>query len=128
MPTKEVLAIRNRVLLTVLATMGWLVLVLCWMAFAWSHYPFIQNLASLGISALLTAAIIGAMWVVDLGFMPVATILTTLGWLSFALWWIGFASSRHTVLENGVVLTLSLLACGGAVVALWRRGRPDVCC
>jgi hypothetical protein len=118
MSTKEVFAIRSKVLPTVLVTMGWLVLVLCWMAFAWSQYSFFQNLVCLGIATLLYAATTGAMWVMDQGIMLVATILTTLGWLSFALYWIGFAWSRHTLLQNGAILMLSLLVCGGAVVVL----------
>ena len=115
-------------LLTILATMGWLILVLCWMAFAWSRHPLPQNLASLGIFTLLFAAIVGVMWVVDLGFMPAATIAATLGWLSFALYWMGFAWGRHRLVQNCAILILSLLACGGAVVVMWQRERSDECC
>jgi hypothetical protein len=113
------LAIRSRVLVTTLVTMGWLILVICWMAFAWSHYSFFQNLASLGISALLYVAIVGAMWVEDLGFPLVATVLATMGWLSFALYWIAFAWSRHPFLYNGAILALSALAWGATVVVAW---------
>jgi hypothetical protein len=116
MSTKGFFAIGSRMSLTILATMGWLVWALCWMAFAWSHYSFFQNLVSLGIATLLYAAITGAMWVVDQGLMLTATILTTLGGLSFVLYWMGFAWSRHTLLQNGAVLMLSLLVVVGTVV------------
>ncbi len=125
---KELFAIRNRVLLTVLATMGWLVVLLCWMAFVWSEYSFFQNLVGLGIATLLYAAITGAMWVVDQGFKPVTMILTTVGWLSFALYWVGFAWSRHTVLQNGAILMLSLLVWGSAAVVLWLAVPSEECC
>ncbi len=114
--------------LTILATMGWLVWVLCWMAFAWSQYSFFQNLVSLGIATLLYAAITGAMWVVDQGFMPAATILATLGGLSFVLYWIGFAWSRHTLLQNSAVLMLSLLIVMGTAVGLCLAKPSDPAC
>lgn len=128
MSTKTLCEIRNSVLATTLATMGWLVLVFCWIAFAWGQYSLLQNLTSLAISTLLFAAVIGVMWVGDLGFMPGATILATLGWLSFAVYWIGFAWSRHTLLQNCAALVFSLLACGGIVVVLWLRARADEYC
>jgi hypothetical protein len=128
MSTKTLFSSRNSVLATTLATLGWLILVLCWMAFAWGQYSLLQNLASLAISTLLFAAIVGAMWSGDLGFVPAATILATLGWLSFALYWIGFAWSRHTLLQNSAILALAYLACGGIVVVLWLRARADECC
>lgn len=128
MSTKELFAIRSRVHLTVLATMGWLVLVLCWMAFAWSQYSFFQNLVSLGIATLLYAAITGAMWVVDQGVGLVATILATLGGLSFLLYWMGFAWSQHTLLQNALVLMLSLIVWVAAVAALWLAGPSDLQC
>lgn len=114
--------------LTILATVGWLVWLLCWMALAWSQYSFFQNLVCLGIATLLYAAITGTMWVVDQGFMLAATILTTLGGLSFVLYWIGFAWSRHTLLQNGAVLMLSLLIVGGTVVGLCLAQPSDQVC
>ncbi len=128
MSTKGFFAIRSRMFLTILATMGWLVWVLCWMAFAWSQYSFFQNLVSLGIATLLYAAITGAMWVVDQGFMPAATILATLGGLSFVLYWIGFAWSRHTLLQNSAVLMLSLLIVMGTAVGLCLAKPSDPAC
>lgn len=128
MSTTELFAIRSRVLLAILATMGWVVWVLFWMAFAWSQYSLFQNLPSLGIAMLLYSAITGAMWVMDLGFKPAAAILTTVGWLSLALYWIGFAWSRHALLENGAILMLSLVACKGIVVVLTLGGRSDEGC
>jgi hypothetical protein len=128
MSTKEIFAIRSRVRLTLLATLGWLVLMLGWMVYAWSRFSFFQNLVGLGIATLLFAAITGAMWVADQGFRLTATILTTLGGLSFVLYWIGFAWSRHSLLLNGAVLILSFLAWVGAVAALWLAGPSDQAC
>jgi hypothetical protein len=128
MSTKEVFAIRSRVRLTLLATLGWLVLMLGWMVYAWSRFSFFQNLVGLAIATLLFAAITGAMWVADQGFRLPATILTTLGGLSFVLYWIGFAWSRHSLLLNGAVLVLSLLVWVGAVAALWLAGPTDQAC
>jgi hypothetical protein len=128
MTTQELFAIRGRVLLTALVTLGWLVLMLGWMVFAWSRLSFFQNLVGLAIAALLFAAITGAMWVVEQGFRPAATILTTIGGLSFALYWIGFAWSRHTLLQNFAILMLSLLVWVGAVVMLWLVGPSDQAC
>jgi len=128
MSTKGFFTIRSRMFLTILATMGWLVCMLCWMAFAWSQYTFFQNLVSLAIATLLYAAITGTMWVVDQGFIPAATILTTLGGLSFVLYWIGFAWSRHTLLQNGAVLILPLLIAGGTVVGLCLAEPSDRVC
>jgi len=115
---------RSRVLLTVLLTIGWLVLMLCWVVFAWSHFSIFQNLICLGIAALLYAAVTGALWVVDQGFVLAATVLTTLGWLSFAFYWIGFGWSGHTFLQNSAILVLSLVAWLGVIAALW-LGQPS---
>jgi len=57
--------------------------------------------------------------VVDQGFVLTATIFTTMGWLSFALYWIGFGWSGHSFLQNSAVLMLSLVAWLGVVAALW---------
>lgn len=128
MSTKALFTIRSRVLLTALGTMGWWVLVLGWMVFTWSRHSFFQDLVILGIAALLYAAIMGAVWVVDLGFTPTATVLVTFGSLSFVLYWIGFAWSRHTLLQNSAILMLSLLAWGGAVAVLWLARPADRWC
>jgi hypothetical protein len=120
--------IRNRALATILTTIGWLVLMSCWLAFAWSRYSLFQHLVGLGISTLLFAAIVGAVWVLEQGWIPTATILATLGWLSFALYWIGFVWSRHTLLQNGAVLIVSFFVYASAILALWYRGRADACC
>ena len=118
MSTKESFVVENRVLLTVLITMGWLALMLCWLVFAWGQYSFFQILTSLGVVTLLFAALSGVLWVADQGFRLAAMILTTLGWLSFALYWIGFGWSQHTLLQNGAVLLLSFLVCAGADAVL----------
>jgi len=118
MSTKESFAVENRVLLTILITMGWLILMLCWIVFAWGQYSFFQILTSLGVATMLFAAITAVLWVADQGFRLAAMILTTLGWLSFVLYWIGFVWSRHTLLQNGAVLLLSFLVCGGADTVL----------
>jgi hypothetical protein len=128
MLTQENFAIRNRMLLTVLVTLGWLVLMPSWMIYAWSRYNFFQNLAGLGIATLLFAAITGALWVADQGFRLTATILTTLGGLSFVLYWIGFAWSRHSLLLNLAILVLSFLGWLVAVVVLWLAGPADQAC
>ena len=119
MCTGKISAIGSRVLLTTLTTLGWLSWALCWMAFAWSHYTFFQNLASLGISTLFFAAVVAVMWVRDLGCVPAATILATLGWLSFALYWIGFGWGPHTLLQNGAALMFSFLVWLGMIVVSW---------
>jgi hypothetical protein len=128
MSTKTFFAMRNSVLAPTLATMGWLILVLCWMAFAWGQYSLLQNLTCLAISTLLFAAIVGALWIGDQGFVPAATILVTLGWLSFALYWIGFAWSRHTLLQNSAVLMVSFLVWQGVIVVLWLAGPSGEYC
>lgn len=120
--------IKSRVSLTIVVTMAWLVLGLGWMVFAWSQYSFFQILIGLGIATLLYAAITGILWVVELGFNPAATILITLGWLSFVLYWIGFIWSRYTFLQNGAVIMLALLAFVGAVTAMWLAQPSDQYC
>jgi hypothetical protein len=124
MSSNGVFAMRNRVQLTALVTIGWLILMICWIALAWSQVSFFQNLIVLGITTLLYVAITGALWVVDQGFVLVATILTTLGWLSFALYWIGFGWSGHSFLLNSAILMLSLLVWVGVVTLLW-LGQPS---
>jgi hypothetical protein len=111
--------IRGKALATILAMIGWLSLALCWTVLAWSRYSFFQNLVGLGISTLLFVAVVGVMWVAEQGRTLVLTVLTTLGWLSLALYWIGFAWSRHTLLLNGAILIGSLLAWMTFVVLLW---------
>ena len=128
MLTQENFAIRNRMLLTVLVTLGWLVLMPGWMIYAWSRYSFFQNLVGLGIATLLFAAITGALWVADQGFRLTATVLTTLGGLSFVLYWLGFAWSRHSLLLNGAILVLSFLAWLVAVVVLLFAAPADPAC
>ena len=124
MSSNEIRAARSRVHLTVMVTIGWLVLMLCWVTLAWSHYSFFQNLICLGIATLLYAAITAVLWVVDQGFVLSATILATLGWLSFALYWIGFGWSGHTFLQNSALLMISFGAWLGVVAALW-LGQPS---
>jgi hypothetical protein len=124
MSSKGILAMRNRVRLTALVTIGWLILMICWIAFAWNQLSFFQNLVGLGIAILIYAAITGALWVVDQGGVLVATILTTFGWLSFTLYWIGFGWSGHTFLLNSAILMLSLLVWLGVVTVLW-LGQPS---
>ena len=128
MLTQEYFVIRSRVLVTVLATLGWLVLMLGWMVYAWSRFSFFQNLVGLGIATLLYAAVMGAMWVADQGFRLIATILATLGGLSFVLYWIGFAWRGHSLLQNFAILVLSFLAWFGTVVVLLLAGPSDQVC
>ena len=128
MSTTKLFVIRNRMLPTILAAMGWLVLMLYWIAFAWGQYSFFQTLVGLGIATLLYAAVTGVLWVGDQGFTLVATIVATLGGLNFALYWIAFAWSQHTLLLNGAVLLLSFLAWLGAVTWLWLVGPSDQAC
>jgi len=112
-------AIKDRVLVTTLLTLGWLTWMLCWMAFAWSHYTFLQNLASLGISTLLFAAIAGVLWVGDACSVPAIVIVATLGWFSFALYWIGFAWGQYRLLQNGAVLMVSFLVWQIVLAVFW---------
>jgi hypothetical protein len=116
---------RHRTRVTILLTLGWLISMLCWLALAWRRYSLFQGLAGLGISTLLFAAIVGVLWAAGRNLAPAATILTTLGWLSFALYWIGFAWRRHTLLANGATLMLTLLTCLGIVTVLWLRRPAD---
>jgi hypothetical protein len=109
------------VLDTIWVTLGWLTLALCWVVYAWARYSAFQNLVGLGISTLLFAAVVGVMWVAGQGWTLPLTVLTTLGWLSLALYWIGFAWSQHTLLLNGAVLIGSLLLGLGLLAALWLR-------
>jgi len=112
-------AAKSEVLVTTLATLGWLSLMLCWMVLAWGRYNLFQGLAGLSIVTLLFSGVVGVMWARDLGFAPAATIMATLAWLSFALYWVGFAWSRYSLLQNGLVLMSSCLAFGAAIVMLW---------
>jgi len=119
---------KYRVQTTILATVGWLILGLCWIALAWGRLTFFQGLAGLGISTLLFAAVVGVVWVLDHGLILAATILATLGWLSLMLYWIGFVWSRYGLLQNGVTLIASFLLWMGIMVVLWLRRRADACC
>jgi hypothetical protein len=122
------LTIRNRTRTTILTTIGWLISTLCWLAFAWGRYSAFQTLIGLGISTLLFTTIVGVMWVAEQGRTLALTILTTLGWLSLALCWIGFAWSQHTLLLNGAVLILSLLLGLSILALLWLKGSPRERC
>ena len=128
MSTKVHYTIRGRVLLTLLATAGWPVLALCWVVYAWGQYSFFQHLVGLAIITLLYVAVTGVLWVADGGFTLVATMLATLGGVSFVLYWIGFAWTQHTLLLNGAVLLLALFAWVSAVVVLLLAGPPDPAC
>lgn len=121
MVTRTLFPIRGRVLATTLVTMGWLILALCWVVSAWGRYSPFQNLAGLGICALLFVASVGVMWVAEQGFALTTSVLTVFGWLSAALYWIAFTWSRYTWLLNGAVLVLSLIAGLGLIVVVWLR-------
>ena len=108
--------------------MGWLILALCWTVYAWTRCSFFQNLAGLGISTLLYAAVVGVMWVAERSRTLTLTVLTTVGWLTFALYWVGFAWGQHTLPLNGAVLAGSLLLGLGLLVVLWLRGPARECC
>jgi hypothetical protein len=128
MYTETLFVPRNRVLATIRITLGWLILALCWTIYAWTRYSAFQNLAGLGISTLFFAAVVGVMWVAEHGRRLVLTVLTTLGWLSLALYWMGFAWSQHTLLLNGALLIGSLLLGMGVLAALWLREPARDCC
>jgi hypothetical protein len=126
--SKTHFAPRNRVLDTIWITIGWLLLALCWTVYAWTRCSCFQNLAGLGIATLLYTAVVGVMWVAEQGRTLALTVLTTVGWLSYALYWIGFAWGQHTLLLNGAVLIGSLLLGLGILAALWLRGTPREFC
>ena len=128
MYTEKNTTINNRVFVSTLTTLGWLSGMLGWMALAWRHYSWLQNLASLGISTLVFAAIVGVLWVGDQGIRLTATIVATLGGMSFVLYWIGFAWSGHTLLQNGAVLLVSYLVWQGLVGWLWLAGPAGEAC
>ena len=75
MSTGRFCVIGNRVLITALVALGWLIAVFCWLALSWSQYSLFQNLVSMSISTLIFSAVIGVMWTVELGFSTAATIL-----------------------------------------------------
>jgi hypothetical protein len=104
---------------TILATMGWIVWMLGWLAFAWSGHSFLQNLASLGISTLLFSAIVAVLWLGNPRWAPLATILMTLGWFGFMLYWMAFVWGRCTLLLNIAALIASFLGYVGLVVIAW---------
>jgi hypothetical protein len=125
--TKTVFAFRNRVRVTALTTLGWSALTLGWLALTWGHYSILQSLASLGIAATLFLAVVGAVWVLDMGLTLLKTHLATMGGLSFVLYWIGFAWGRHTLLQNAAVLMAASLVWLGTVVVLWLTGPAGEC-
>ena len=102
--TEKRFATVHKLNVTILVMLGWLTWMLRWMALAWSGHSFLQNLASLGISTLIFTAITTVVWVGNLNCAPHATILVTLGWVSFMLYWIGFVWGRYSLLHNVAVL------------------------
>lgn len=119
---------RHKVQATILITIGWSILGLCWTILAWGRFSFFQGVVGLGISTLLFAAVVGAMWVVDRGLTPAATIFATLGWLSLTLYWIGFMWTRYGLLQNGAVLIALFFVWLGVTVWLWLRVRAGEWC
>ena len=119
---------KYKVQATILGTVGWSILGLCWMALAWGRLTFFHGLAGLGIATLLFAAVVGVVWVLDHGLTLAATILATLAWLSLMLYWIGFVWSRYGLLRNGATLIVLFLLWMGIMVVLWLRRWADACC
>jgi hypothetical protein len=128
MSIKGVLSMRTRVTVTLLLTVGWLAAALGWIVSAWEQYGFFQYLTGLGIAALLWAASMGVLWVVEKGFVLVATVLTTFGSLSFLLYWVAFAWTEHSLLQNGAVLLLTPFAWLVATAVLWLAGPLEEYC
>jgi hypothetical protein len=56
------------------------------------------------------------------------TILATMGWLVWILYWVALVWSRRTLLQSGAILMLSLLAYSAGVVVLFPVGRSDEGC
>ena len=84
--TEKTSATGSRLIVTTLATLGWMAWLLGWLAFAWSGHSFPQNLASVGTFTLLFTAVVAVLWVGNLRCTPLATTLVTLGWISFMLY------------------------------------------
>jgi hypothetical protein len=117
----------NRVRDTILVTAGWLGLSLCWMALAWGRYSLIQAMAGLGIATLLFSAIVAIRWACSPDVALTATILSTLAWMSFILYWVAFAASRYALLQNSLVLALSVFAWGAVMVVTWLLHPSPMC-
>ena len=101
----------NKVVISMVAFLGWLALMLGWMFSAWVHHSFFQNLAFLGIATLLFAGAVAIIWVGDAGIALIGTILTTLSWLSLTLYWLAFSWSQHHWLLNLTILGIFFMVC-----------------
>jgi hypothetical protein len=96
--------------------------------FATRSGAILAILGTMAIAMAAYAASTGALWVVSLGFMNAAAVLTPLGWLGLVLCWVGFAVSRHALLQGGGILILILVAGAGIVGVLLRRVQSDEGC
>ena len=124
---RENSSLRVKMLGTTVATLIWIAFLLGWVAFAWRDYSLLQNLASLGISTLALAAITGVAWVGDMGDRLVITILTSLGWLSFGIYWMSFVWSRYGLLSNLAAMAMSALLALGILIWAWLSPSEDCC-
>jgi hypothetical protein len=117
----------NRMRDTILVTAGWLGLSLCWLAFAWARYSLLQAMAGLGIATFAFSAIVAVGWTRSNDFALTTSILSTLAGMSFMLYWVAFAVSRYALLQNSLVLALSVFVWGAVMVVTWLL-RPSTVC
>ncbi len=92
---------------TILLTAGWIAVTLGWMTYAWGRYSIFQMFAGVAITTLLFAAIAGVNWVSGRGSL--FAIRSTVGWLSFVIYWIAFVRGRFSLLQNVGVLAASFV-------------------
>jgi hypothetical protein len=109
----------NRIRDTILVTVGWLGLSLCWMAFAWGRYSFLQAMAGLGIATFSFSAIVAVRLACHQDLALTGTMLSTLAGMSFTLYWVAFAASQYALLQNSLVLALSVFVWGAVMVVTW---------
>ncbi|UCC77613.1 MAG: hypothetical protein JSW37_04420 [Anaerolineales bacterium] len=119
MSNRESLSSRRNMIMTVLLTAGWLAAMVGWIAFAWGYYSGFQILAGLAIATLVFAGMAGYVWLAGVGRAVVTGMISTLGWLSFVVYWIAFAWRRYTLVQSFALLSVSFIVLAALNAVIW---------
>ena len=123
---------------SIIASVGWLIFIILWLAFYASNYSWEKNLAILLFSTLIVFLLLGGMWAIwSLRMIPksewkmlkikgfkwrIATsiVLPFLA-IIFLISWFWYYAEPYTVWQNIAVLLVVLLALGGILGVIWAR-------
>lgn len=125
-----------KITLSIVASVGWLIFLILWLAFYADGYVVYQNIAIVLISILVLIVVLGTPWAVwgvrhipeegkemmrTSGFKSrvASSIIVPFVFLIFLILWFFFYASDFNIYQNIAIFLVSILIVGGAMGAIW---------